>query len=58
MTEPRRQWAGPHQDVLHLVLCVLAIVVGVLMYVNAFHVGADHKGLGVIEATIGILLLV
>ena len=47
-----------HRGTLHIALCVVAIVVGVLMYVNAFHVGADHKGLGVIEATLGVLLLV
>lgn len=51
------QW-GANRGTVHLILCILAIVVGVLMYVNAFHVGADHKAAGVIETTIGILALV
>jgi hypothetical protein len=47
-----------NRGTLHVVLCVVAIVVGVLMYVNAFHVGAGYKGFGVVEATVGILALV
>jgi hypothetical protein len=47
-----------NRGTLHLVLCIVAIVVGVLMYVNAFHVGADHKGIGVVEVTLGLLGLV
>lgn len=47
----------PQGLTLRLVLCILAIVIGVLMYVNAFHVGASHKGLGVVEVTLGLLLL-
>jgi len=27
------------------------------MYVDAFHVGAGHKGFGVVEVTVGLLLL-
>lgn len=50
-------WAA-NRGTLHVVLAVVAIVVGVLMYVNAFHVGVDHKAAGVIEATLGILALV
>ena len=50
-------WAA-NRGTIHLVLCIVAIVVGVLMYVNAFHVGAGYKGFGVVEATVGILLLV
>jgi hypothetical protein len=42
---------------LRLILCIVAIVVGVLMYVNAFHVGAGHKGFGVVEVTLGLVLL-
>jgi hypothetical protein len=44
-----------YRDPLYLILCVVAIVVGVLMYVNAFHVGVGHKGFGVVEITIGAL---
>jgi hypothetical protein len=51
------QW-GAHRGTVHLILCILAIVIGVLMYVNAFHVGVDHKAAGVIEASLGILFLV
>jgi hypothetical protein len=47
-----------NQGVIHIALCVVAIVVGVLMYTGTFHVGVDHKAAGVIEATLGILLLV
>ena len=47
----------PQGGSLRLLLCILAIVVGVLMYVNAFHVGAGHKGFGVVEVTLGLLLL-
>jgi hypothetical protein len=47
----------PQGGSLRLLLCILAIVVGVLMYVNAWHVGVDHKAAGIIEATLGILLL-
>jgi hypothetical protein len=47
----------PQGLTLRLVLCIVAIVVGVLMYVNAFHVGAGHKGFGVVEVTLGLLLL-
>ena len=50
-------WAA-NRGTVHLVLCIIAIVVGVLMYVNAFHVGVDHKAAGVVETTVGILLLV
>ena len=42
----------------HLVLCVVAIVAGVLMFVDVFHVGAGHKGFGVVEVTLGLLGLV
>lgn len=47
----------PQGPTLKLLLCILAIVVGVLMYVNAFHVGVDHKAAGVIEVTLGLLCL-
>jgi hypothetical protein len=47
-----------NQGIIHVICCILAIVVGVLMYVNAFHVGVDHKAAGVIEASLGILFLV
>jgi hypothetical protein len=47
----------PQGPTLRLVLCIVAIVIGVLMYVNAFHVGAGHKGFGVVEVTLGLLLL-
>lgn len=48
---------NPNGPTLRLILCILAIVIGVLMYVNVFHVGASHKGLGVVEVTLGLLLL-
>lgn len=44
-----------YRDPLYLVICIVAIVAGVLMYVNAFHVGVDHKGIGFVEATLGVL---
>jgi hypothetical protein len=47
----------PQGVTLRLILCIVAIVVGVLMFVDAFHVGAGHKGLGVVEVTLGILSL-
>jgi hypothetical protein len=47
-----------NRGTVRLILCVIAIVIGVLMYVNAFHVGDAHKGVGVVEATLGILGLV
>jgi hypothetical protein len=47
----------PQGVTLRLILCIVAIVVGVLMFVDALHVGAAHKGLGVVEVTLGILSL-
>ena len=46
------------RDALRLIVCIVAIVVGVLMFANVFHVGDAHKGLGVVEVTLGILGLV
>jgi len=40
---------------LHLVLCIVAIILGVLVFANVLHVNA-HEGVGLILATIGILL--
>lgn len=47
-----------NQATLHVVCCVLAIVVGVLMLVNVFHVGDAHKAAGIVEITVGTLFLV
>lgn len=41
--------------VLRLIACVVAIVVGVLMFADVFHVGAGYRGFGVVEVTLGIL---
>ncbi len=47
-----------NRGTVHLALCVVAIIIGVLMFTGTFHVGVDHKAAGVVEATLGILLLV
>lgn len=39
---------------LYLIACIVAIVVGILIYANAWHMPA-HQGVGVIETTLGIL---
>lgn len=44
-----------YRDPLYLILCVIAIVIGVLFYVNAWKVGVDHKGIGIVEITLGVL---
>jgi len=43
---------------LRLIVCIVAIVVGVLMFADVFHVGAGYRGFGVVEVTLGILGLV
>lgn len=43
---------------IHLIVCIIAIVVGVLMFADVFHVGAGYRGFGVVEVTLGILGLV
>lgn len=43
---------------LHVVVCVVAIIVGVLIYANVIHVSSVHEGVGVLLAALGILLLV
>lgn len=43
---------------LHVIACVVAIVMGVLMFLDVFHVGAGYRGFGVVEVTLGILGLV
>jgi hypothetical protein len=40
---------------LHLVLCIVAIILGVLVFANVLHVN-QHEGVGLILATLGILL--
>ena len=40
---------------LYLIACIVAIVVGILIYANAWHLGAGHQVGGVIEFTIGVL---
>ena len=42
---------------LHLILCVAAIVVGCLIFFGVFHPN-QHQGVGLIMATLGVLLLV
>jgi hypothetical protein len=44
-----------YRDSLYLILCVIAIVIGVLFYVNAWKIGLSHKGIGVVEITLGVL---
>lgn len=44
--------------VVHVIVCILAIVLGVLMYAGAWHVGVGGKAAGVVEVTLGILGLV
>jgi hypothetical protein len=53
----QNQWAA-NRDVIHIAVCVIAIVVGILMFVGAWHVGDAHKAAGVVEVTLGILGLV
>jgi len=40
---------------LHLVLCVIAIIIGVLVFANVLHVNL-HQGVGLVIVTLGILL--
>ena len=40
---------------LHLVLCIAAIILGVLVFANVLHVNL-HEGVGLILATLGVLL--
>jgi hypothetical protein len=47
----------PQGSTLRLLLCILAIVIGVLFYVNAWKVGLDHKAAGVIMVALGLLEL-
>lgn len=40
---------------LHLLLCVVALIVGLLVFGNVFHVNL-HEGVGLIIAVVAILL--
>ena len=40
---------------LHLVLCIVAIIVGVLVFANVLHVNA-HEGFGLVLVALGVLL--
>lgn len=40
---------------LHLMLCIAAIIIGVLIFASVLHVNL-HQGVGVILVTLGILL--
>lgn len=40
---------------VHLVLCVVAIIVGVLVFANVFHVNL-HQGIGLVLVALGVLL--
>jgi len=41
---------------LHLVLCIVAIIVGVLIYANVIHVASLHAAVGVLLVALGVLL--
>lgn len=41
---------------LHILLCLIAFAVGVLIFANVIHVSTLHAGVGLIIAVVAVLL--